>query len=307
MRLISFVLLYLCCSSFINAQSIEVKGLIKDDKGIAVPFASVYEKGTTRGTSANSEGEYQLKLSAGQHTLIFKAIGFSQESRQIDLKSNQTLNVVLKPSIYELKDIIVKADAEDPAYEVIRNAIRKRKRHLTEVEQYTADVYIKGMQKLLSAPKKFLGKDINEIGKQIGLDSNRRGILYLSESESKISFIQPDKLREEMISSKVSGSNRSFSFNRASDVKINFYENLLSLEDLSNRPFISPISDNALFYYKYKLLGTSIENGEMVNKIEIIPRRAADPVFRGSFIFWRIVGGFTVLIYTSPKRQILMC
>jgi hypothetical protein len=29
------------------------------------------------GTSANSEGEYQLKLNPGKHTIIFKAIGFS--------------------------------------------------------------------------------------------------------------------------------------------------------------------------------------------------------------------------------------
>ena len=292
MRLFSFVLLLLFASGFTYAQDILLKGTIKDNKGLAVPFASVYEKGTTRGTSANSEGEYQLKLSAGQHTLIFKAIGFSQESKQIDLKTAQTLDVILNPSVYELKDVIVQADAEDPAYEVIRNAIRKRKRHLTEVEQYTADVYIKGMQKLLSAPKKFLGQNIDEIGKQIGLDSNRRGILYLSESETKISFMQPDKLREEMISSKVSGSNRSFSFNRASDMKMNFYENLVFIDGLSDRPFISPISDNALFYYKYKLVGTSIENGEMVNKIEIIPRRNADPVFRGLIYIledsWRI-------------------
>jgi hypothetical protein len=292
MRFIYFLLLLLSFSTFTYAQAILLKGTIKDNNGLAVPFASVYEKGTTRGTSANSEGEYQLKLSAGQHTLIFKAIGFSQESKQIDLKAPQTLDIILIPSVYELKDVIVQADAEDPAYEVIRNAIRKRKRHLTEVDQYTADVYIKGMQKLLSAPKKFLGRDIDDIGKQIGLDSNRKGILYLSESESRISFMQPNKLREEMISSKVSGSNRSFSFNRASDMKVNFYDNLIEIDGLSARPFISPISDNALFYYKYKLVGTSMENGEMVNKIEIIPRRNADPVFRGLIYIledsWRI-------------------
>lgn len=292
MKSISLFLLFLSFSTFTYAQSILLKGTVKDEKGVPVPFASIYEKSTTRGTSANSEGEYQLKLSLGQHTLIFKAIGFSQESREIDLKNSQTLDIVLNAAVYELKDVIVNAFAEDPAYEVIKNAIRKRKRHLTEVDQYTAEVYIKGMQKLLSAPKKFLGRDIDDIGKQIGLDSNRKGILYLSESESKISFMQPDKLREEMISSKVSGSNRSFSFNRASDIKINFYENLLLLDGLSNRPFISPIADNALFYYKYKLLGTSIENGEMVNKIELIPKRNSDPVFRGLIYIledsWRI-------------------
>jgi hypothetical protein len=130
------------------------------------------------------------------------------------------------------------------------------------------------------------------MGKEIGLDSNRSGIIYLSESESKLSFIQPDNFREEMISSKVSGSNRAFSFNRASDMKVNFYENLQNWEGLSNRPIISPLADNGLFYYQYKYLGSAIENGEAVNKIQVIPRRKSDPVFRGYIYIlensWRI-------------------
>ena len=292
MRSSYLCLLFLIFSINAYSQSIILKGSVKDTRGLPVPFASVYEKSTTRGTSANSEGEYQLKLSPGKHTLIFKAIGFNQESKDLDLRATLTLDIVLNPTVYELNDVVINAYADDPAYEVIKNAIRTRKRHLTEPDKYTADVYIKGLQKLLSAPKKFLGRNIDDIGKQMGLDSNRKGILYLSESESKISFLQPDKLREEMISSKVSGSNRSFSFNRASDIRINFYENQLDLEGLSNRPFISPIAENALFYYKYRLIGTSIENGEMVNKIELIPRRNADPVFRGLIYIledsWRI-------------------
>lgn len=175
----------------------------------------------------------------------------------------------------------MRAYSEDPAYEVIRNAIRERNYYLNETDEYTAEVYIKGMQKLLGAPKKFLGRNIDDMAKQIGLDSNRQGILYLSESESKLSYIKPGKYREVMVSSKVSGSNRAFSFNRATDIGINFYQNLLEMEGLSARPFVSPIADNALFYYRYRLLGTSIENGQMINKIELIPKRSADPVFRG--------------------------
>ena len=292
MRSFFISLLFLIVPYSVYAQTLILKGKVTDAIGLPVPFASVYEKNTTRGTSANSEGEYQIKLSPGKHTIIYKAIGFRQDSRNLDLQSDQMLDVILSQAVYELNDVIVRADSEDPAYEVIRKAIRKRKSHLTEPEQYTAEVYIKGLQKLLAAPKKFLGKSIDDIGKEIGLDSNRKGILYLSESESKLSFMQPGKFREEMISSKVSGSNRAFSFNRASDIKINFYENLLDMEGLSNRPFISPIAENALFYYKYRLIGTGVENGEMVNKIELIPRRNADPVFRGMIYIledsWRI-------------------
>ena len=94
-----------------------------------------------------------------------------------------------------------------------------------------------------------------DVQKTLELDSNRKGILYLSESQSKFSFKRPNKIHEEMVSSKVSGMNNAFSFNKASDMLINFYENLL-LEGsgLSSRSFVSPIAENALFYYKYNCI-----------------------------------------------------
>ena len=84
-----------------------------------------------------------------------------------------------------------------------------------------------------------------------------------------------------MISSKVAGRNNAFSFNKASDLIINFYENILLEDKLSSRGFVSPISDNAFLYYRYKLLGISVENGITINKIQVIPRRTHDPVFSG--------------------------
>jgi hypothetical protein len=292
MKLIYTLLLISSVTFSSFAQSFILTGKIVDQQGQSVPFASIYEKNTTIGTSANSDGECSLRLSPGKHGIFYQAIGYKQESRKIDLLGDQNLDIILAQAVFELSDVIVKADGVDPAYEVIRNAIAKRKIHLLETEEYTTDVYIKGLQRMLAAPKKFLGRNIDDIGKEIGLDSNRTGILYLSESESKLSFMQPGKYREEMISSKVSGSNRAFSFNRASDVKINYYENTIYMDGLSSRPFISPIADNALFYYSYKLIGTSVENGELVNKIQIIPKRNADPVFRGIIYIlensWRI-------------------
>jgi hypothetical protein len=91
--------------------------------------------------------------------------------------------------------------------------------------------------------------DVQKATREAGLDSNRTGIVYLSESQSKLSFMRPDDVHEELISSKVSGSNRAFSYNRASDLRVNFYENTQVWEGLSNRPLVSPIADNALFYY----------------------------------------------------------
>lgn len=269
-----------------------VSGTITDDAGKTIPFTSVYLKGTPKGTTANSEGRYDLKLAPGNYNLLFKAIGFKQESRAITITGQETLNISLHPETFELKDVTIRAGGEDPAYAIIRKAIKKRKTYLNEVEAYNCEVYIKGLQKLLEAPKRFMGQDIGQITREMGLDSNRRGIIYLSESKSKLSYKKPDDYHEEMISSKVSGSNRAFSFNRASEMKVNFYDNIQDWRGLSNRPFISPIADNALFYYNYKFIGLTVENGETINKIQVIPKRSYDPAFEGYIYItddsWRI-------------------
>ena len=289
----------------LSAQQVTLSGKITDDQNHPVPFASVYIKNTTRGTSANAEGNYTLLLDPGNYDVQFKAMGFKQESRKINITKDQTQDITLQIEAYQLKNVVVKAGGEDPAYAIIRKAIKKRKYYLNQVNAYTCEVYIKGLQKLLAAPKKFLGVDVQKIARENGLDSNRRGIIYLSESESKYSFMRPDKVHEEMISSKVSGRNQAFSYNRASDVKVDFYDNIQDWNGLSNRPLISPIADNALFYYNYKYIGFSTENGETINKIQVIPKRTYDACFQGYIYIledsWRI---HSLNLFITKKQNI---
>jgi len=298
-------LLLLFTSLHVFSQQITIKGKITDEHNQAIPFASVYIKNTTRGTSANSEGEYTLQIKPGTYDVQYKAVGYKQESRKLNVAANVVVNVVLMTETYQLKDVVIKAGGEDPAYAIIRKAIKKRKTHLNEVNAYTCLVYIKGLQKLLDAPKKFMGFDVQKAARENGLDSNRRGIVYLSESQSKYSFMRPDKTHEEMISSKVSGSNRAFSFNRASDLEVNFYKNIQDWEGLSNRPLISPIADNAFFYYRYKYIGSSVENGETIDKIRVLPKRGYDACFQGYIYIledsWRIYG---LNLFVTKKQNI---
>ena len=273
--------LFLISGARLFAQQFTISGKITDEHNNPVPFASIYVKNTSKGTSANSEGVYQLQLSAGNYELQYKAVGYGQQSRQVNLNGNQAINISLQAETYQLKAVTIHAGGEDPAYDIIRKAIKKRKTYLNEVKAYTCDIYIKGLQKLLAAPKKFLGFDVQKATNEAGLDSNRTGIVYLSESESKYSFIRPNKVHEVQVSSKVSGQNRAFSFNRASDLAVNFYENFETWDGLSNRPLVSPIADNALFYYNYKWMGLTVENGETINKIQVTPKRAHAPCFEG--------------------------
>lgn len=284
--------LLLFLSSFSFAQTFVVEGVIKDTENHPVPFATVFIKGTTIGTSANGNGQYTLKVKPGKYEISYSAVGFKSSVKAVTVNDNVTIDATLSVESYILKDVIVTNNGEDPAYAIIRKAIGARKKHLKETPAYQCDVYIKGVQRLLKTPEKFLGKDLNKPAQEAGLDSNRTGIVYQSESQSVLSFSPPDRYHEEMISSKVAGNNRSFSFNRATQLILNFYNNYQDWDGLSNRPFVSPIADNALFYYDYKLIGSTVENGELINKIQLLPKRNHDPVYHGYIYIvedsWRI-------------------
>ncbi|MEM7105880.1 MAG: DUF5686 and carboxypeptidase regulatory-like domain-containing protein [Bacteroidota bacterium] len=271
------LLSFLICCFGLETFAGEISGVITSSNGEPLPFASIYVRGTTTGTNANQEGRYTLELDEGDYELVYQYIGYKELIKSVVITSGDLLlNVTLEPESYELSQIVVAADAEDPAYRVIREAIKKRKYYRELVESYNCDVYIKGNQKLLDAPEKILGQEIGDFGGS--LDSNRQGIVYLSESVSKLYYERPNTFKEVMISSKVSGNDNGFSFNQARLANFNFYDNKIDI----GRPNISPIAQNALLFYEYKLEGVFYDkDGRLINKIAVIPKKELDPVFRG--------------------------
>jgi hypothetical protein len=272
------------------AQQYTLSGKVTSS-GENLPFATIYLKGTTKGVNSNDDGNYSLKLEKGKYIVVFQYLGYSKQEIEVNLTENKTLNVNLKSDGIALQEIIVKA-GEDPAYPIIRKAIKKRKKHSDEVNEYSCQSYIKGLQRLISLPEKF--KKLIKITSGEKIDSSMFGVIYLSESESNYYFKNPDKEKEIMFSSRVSGESKSFSFNHLSQMKFNFYENLIPIKGISDRPFVSPLNGNAFLYYKFRLLGTISEDGKLFNKIEVIPKRKTDPCFSGILYIqensWRITG-----------------
>lgn len=283
----SFILLFVCRL----AGAATISGKVTDENNEALPFASVYLQGTTIGVTTNKEGDYSIDLPIGNHDFVFQFIGYKIHSEKVQVAAADEkiiLHVKMELQPYEIGTVTINASGEDPAYEVIRKAIKMRKYYLTQVESYSCDVYIKGVQRVKSYPKKFMGYDVNAEG----VIDPKTGIFYLSESASKFYFKQPDKAYEKMISSKVSGDSKAFSFNRTADLLLDFYKNVVNVQVIAKRGFVSPIAEGAMFYYTYRLTGTFFENGKLVNKVEVIPKRKHDPVFRGTIFItedtWRI-------------------
>jgi hypothetical protein len=273
-----FILFIVFFSQHTPAQTFILSGKITNKKE-PLSFATIIVKGTSYAVNSNIDGLYTLRLPAGNHEIIFEYIGFAKKTEEVNLKGNQTLDVDLVPEGISLKEVVIEA-GEDPAYPIIRNVIKKRKYYLNQLDAYTCKAYIKGLQRIKSIPK-----NINSLLKLAGGDISdtvdMKGVVYLSESVSKYYYMAPDNEKEIMYSSKVSGDNKSFSFNKLGDMNINFYNNLIEMGNLSDRPFTSPIHENALLFYRYFLLGTITAEGKKINKIKVVPKRKTDPCFSG--------------------------
>ncbi len=296
------IILSLAIVTNISVYSATISGTIKEKNGTVLPFSSILIKGTTQGVSANSKGLYSVQLEPGEYTLVCQYIGHKTAEKKIKVgKSDLSVDFELEEQQYNLKDVVVKSGAEDPAYAIIRKAIEKRQEHLKEIKSFQCEVYIKGQMQLRSFPKSIMGKKIDfEDG-----DTSKRKMIFLSETIAKYSVQLPEKEKVEVISTKVSG--RSGAFGLSEPQIISFYENNISIgEDLNPRGFISPIANGAIGFYKYKFEGTFYENGKEVSRIKVTPRRAYEPLFTGYINIvedeWRIQSLDLVLVRTQQMQ-----
>ncbi len=269
------VFIFLFAFTVSSCLGFSLHGVVSTQKGERLGYANIHVKGTTNGTSANVEGQYIFELPAGTYEVIFQHLGYRQRSETVKLEKNTELNVTLEDLQYEIKDVVINGN-EDPAIAVIRKAIEKRKYFLQAVESYSCDAYVKGVNRLTDVPF-WAEKRIKSAGIVVG----KNGVVYLSESQSKLYYKRPDKFHEVVYSSKVSGKTNGFTFNSAQNFYFNFYERNITIQFLAQRPLISPLSESGFFYYNYHMLGAYKEGDRLINKIQVTPKRKNDPCFSG--------------------------
>ena len=86
--MIKYLIPFLLVFTVVTAYSQKVKGKITDIEGNPLPFASVFIKNTGKGTNANSEGVYSLKLAPGKYKLACQYVGYKKEEISISINND---------------------------------------------------------------------------------------------------------------------------------------------------------------------------------------------------------------------------
>ena len=85
---------------------IVVTGTVRDgEKDEVLPGVSVAIKGTTRGTTTDSDGKFQVAVPDNSAVLVFSFVGY--QPQQVDIGNQTSLTIRLKPDAKSLDEIVV--------------------------------------------------------------------------------------------------------------------------------------------------------------------------------------------------------
>ncbi len=103
--LLTIILLQLTAISGLNAQSLTIRGNVKNAKGEPLQGVSITIKGDQDGTSTDSKGDYTIAVPNSKAILVFSSVGFADKEEIVG--NRQTINVDLATQAGDLDEVVV--------------------------------------------------------------------------------------------------------------------------------------------------------------------------------------------------------
>ena len=237
----------------VHAQPWLVRGTVTDAAtGQPLPAATVQLAGTYRGTIANDEGEYSLKVQQLPATLKVSYIGYVSQDRVLTTPVER-VDFALTPVPFLFDPIVV--TAETSAEGIMRQVIRRKQAWRPSLASYQSQAYARRVLE------------------------NEEGIVMIGELASEIYWEREQGLREVVKSSRVTRNLDSHEeYTSALEGFTNFYD-----DDI---PFIShtligPTHPDALKHYRFRLIGQRYLDDKVVFDISVEPKNKLQAAFVG--------------------------
>ncbi|MEO8583971.1 MAG: TonB-dependent receptor plug domain-containing protein, partial [Flavitalea sp.] len=134
-KMIIFTCLLMALTAAVSGQTKQVTGQVVDSVDNPIPGASVNVKGETKGTSADSYGNFKLTVPQGATTILVSAIGHI--AQEVDVTNSSTVKIQLSSSnTKELEEVVVTS-----------LGIKREKRTLTySTQEIKADALVTSKQ-----------------------------------------------------------------------------------------------------------------------------------------------------------------
>jgi iron complex outermembrane receptor protein len=90
-------------SKYVSAFT--VSGTVQDEEGAAIPGVNVVVKGSTIGTTTDSNGKYTITVADGTETLVFSFIGYAL--KEVTINNQAIIDVTMATDITSLDEVVV--------------------------------------------------------------------------------------------------------------------------------------------------------------------------------------------------------
>ena len=270
-----------------------INGKVEDrNTSEGIPFAIIYFPHTTSGTAADLNGNFIIRADKlPSDTLHIEALGYTSVNK-ILRKSQHEYNYIIElgRSTTSLNEVVFHA-GEDPAVLLMRQIIsHKPVNNPDRTENYKYKAYNRleaDLQRMSQSEfeKIPILKSYSFIFKNLDTTSDTRPYLplYLTETMSDYYFQRkPKKQREFIRASMIKGVNNGNVVKYLGSLyqNVNVYRNFIPVFD---KKFISPISNEGLFYYKYSIKDTQKAYGHNIILVQFKPKRPGENCFTGDF------------------------
>lgn len=291
-RWIGFFCWLLLLDSATAQTTYRVSGRITDSTSRqGVPFVSVAIQGTTLGTTSDFEGNYQLVTTRSGDSLLVSSLGYLTRTYPLTRQSQQTIDIRLVPASNLLQEVKIYAKGGDPAYPIIREAVRRRSQFdPSQLAAYQFDSYAKTeayLDDFTSTTRRpgLVGKNLAKLPALVGEDGKPVVPVFVSETNSEYYFrSNPTRIKERVLKSRalgvgISDGGLTAQFTGASFQQYNFYDNYVSL---LRKDLPSPLGQYWEATYAYRLLDTVSVGGIVCYRIDYEPRKIEDLAFNGT-------------------------
>jgi TonB-linked SusC/RagA family outer membrane protein len=102
---ITLLLLFVISAFSVQAQRINISGVVYDENGSQMQAVSIVEQGTSNGTITDAQGGFQINVTSANATLVFSFIGY--QNQEIPLGGRTSLNVTMQIELSGLEEVVV--------------------------------------------------------------------------------------------------------------------------------------------------------------------------------------------------------
>lgn len=282
----------------VNGQ--RIVGVVTDDEtGDSIPMVSVVYKGHQVAAISSASGQYSIARHEGWN-ITFSAVGYKSRIIAVNNKTKARLNIKLQPDKQMLSEVTVKAKRNrysrknNPAVELMRRVVAAKKQtDLSQNDYYQYNKYEKITLSLNDLKPEQLEQNPFKkhpwLLEQVEVSNvTGKNILPVSVDETvsqKIYRKDPRSEKTIIMGQTSKGVNDLF---QTGDIINNVIKDVFTDIDLYDDhirllqyPFISPISNEGISFYRYYIEDTlKIERDSCIH-LHFLPNNPNDMGFRG--------------------------